>query len=566
MDRADLSLETFAFQNPVLGYARIGILAMANSLWTWMVLVLTAVLSLWRWRGVKGFSVAFTWWGKHAQVRVMLQSFSSSSSSPSNHDTITEISSVFSDDDLHIGRNMYMDDLDLMTYRKQSMNDRGIYRRSKSKSKSSSTFDSLTLCNSFDSECLDANRRNTSCILETEMVFIFEKSSWPLPNSAPVSPLGFKENLCEEQGTETPSSKKWDYLVHSFGNRNRKDKQVWLAEECRNTDDGFVHDQSGKDSFSLSSSMLIFEGEGEGKCKGSSLVFYDDEEAEGDVHLLNPYIGLDGWRRLVSFENQYGWDKLLSVRLGFEWNYCTKKSGLNLNRFSKFLVRNNVVKVWDGQKRSLMKLLCIPEDIVCHIDISWSMSLSSSCTIDNSVRLWDLQVAKCLNEFVINKGIIMGTQIQDNHDFLLSGSVTTDEGTSVFLWDSRNFRKPVSFYASSLGYPAICNNLRLNDKLFSVYNGLNSTFMYDLRMLGASPIELLFPAKLQPKNLPLSSHREETARPMQSNFLEDFLLNDDDDICEDGSHGISDSGKSSGSSLFKRCIGAVRQVAVLSVN
>ena len=149
---------------------------MTSIFWaTWMALVLTTLLSFWGLIGVKGFSFAFTWWGKRAQVSVMLQS-----SSDSNHSRVRKASSVFAGNDSNNCRNMSMDDLDIWAQRKQTMYDS---KRTESKS-SSSTFDILIYCNSIDSECRDRSRIDSTCLLETEMVFIFEKSS---SSSSPLS-------------------------------------------------------------------------------------------------------------------------------------------------------------------------------------------------------------------------------------------------------------------------------------------------------------------------------------------------------------------------------------------
>lgn len=491
-------------QSPLLDYAGFGFPSMTSRVWaTWMALVLTTLLSFWGLKGVRGFSFAFTWWGKRAQVRVMLQS-----SSDSTHRGVRKASSVFVGDDSDNCRNLSMDDLDIWPQRKQTMYDR---KRTKSKS-SSSTFDSLSYCNSRDSECRDTSRIGSRCFLETEMVFILEKSS---SSSYPLSCNGnpFREQQC------------FSKISNSTLPRH---KQAIVTEELIATnDDDSMQRQSGKTCPSSFSSNVTGNIKSRDKWKGAWLVLDDGNEGENGGRLcLSDSCG--GWRGLVSFENQYGWDKLLSIKLGFAWNYCKENFGLNADKFSKYLVQDPVIKVWNG----------IPEYSPSSINISWTMVLAFTYSVDNIVRLWDLQMAKCLNETIIGDGMVLGSQSQGNQDSLFSSLGTRDGKTLVLVWDRRNFVKPLSF---RLGNRPRFHSLQLIDKKICVLDGLNST-LFDLRMPVGSPVEVS-PAMLQMKTLSSSFPKAETARAIPCRSFGDIQFNDDNDACCCDFHAVQVSRK-----------------------
>lgn len=92
--------------------------------------------------------------------------------------------------------------------------------------------------------------------------------------------------------------------------------------------------------------------------------------------LLDSSVDLDLWRRVESFEIQFGWDKLQSLRLGYNWNWYsyTGRFGLTLEKYSKYLVRDiNFAKVLDIPKRSLVKFLSLHENVVSSIEIAWNV-------------------------------------------------------------------------------------------------------------------------------------------------------------------------------------------------
>lgn len=483
----DLAMDNPELQSSLLDYAGFGFPFWA----TWMALVLTTLLSFWGLRGVKGFSFAFTWWGKRAQVRVMLQS-----SSDFNRSIVRKASSVFVGDDSNNCRNVSMDDLDIWAQRKQTMCDS---KRTKSKS-SSCTFDSLC--------CRDTSRIGSTCFLETEMVFFSSSSS---PSSCNGNPFGEQQCLTENISSTLP----------------RHNQVIGTEELIAANNEDSVQRQCGKTSPSSLSSNVIGNIESTDKWKGAWLVFDDGNEGE-NVGRLCSSDSCGGGRGLVSFENQYGWDKLLSIKLGFAWNYYKENFGLNADKFSKYFVRNPVIKVWNG----------IPEDSVSSINISWTMVLSFTYSVDNIVRLWDLQMAKCLSETIINDGMVVESQSQDNQDSLFSSLGTRDGKTSVLVWDPRNFFKPLSF---RLGKKPRFHSHQLIDKKIFVLDGLNSA-LFDLRMPGESPIEVS-PVMLQMKTLSSSFPKAESARALPNSSLEDIQFNDDDEACYCDFHGVQDSRK-----------------------
>lgn len=500
----DLAVDNPELQSPLLGYAGIGFPSMTSSFWaTWMALVLTTLLSFWGLIGVKGFRFAFIWGGKRAQVRVMLQS-----SSDSNGSRERKAGSVFVSDESNNCRNISMDDLDVWAQKKQTVFD---CKRIQSKS-SSCTFDSLTYCNSSDSEFRDTSRIDSTCLLETEMVFIFEKSS-----SSSSSLLSYNGNTFVEQ----------QCLNRNISSTLPRHKQVIGTEEliAINIED-YVQRRSGKtsSSFTLNVTGNI---ESRDKWKRGRLVFDEGNEG-GNGGRLCFSDSCGGWKGLVSFENQYGWDKLLSIKLGFAWNNCKENLGLNADKFSRYSVRDPVIKVWNS----------IPKDSGSSINISRSMVLSFTYSVDNIVRLWDLQMAKCLNETKINHGMVLERQSQGNLDSLFSSLGTRDGKAFVLIWDPRSFVKPLSF---RLGNRQRFHSLQLIDKKICVLDGLNNT-LFDLRMPGGSPIEVT-PAMLRMKTPSSSFAKAETAREIPNISSEDIQFNDDDEACYCDFHRPQDSRK-----------------------
>lgn len=497
-----LTMDNPELQSPLWDYAGFGFPSMTGTFWaTWMALVLTTLLSFWGLKGVRGVSFAFTWWGKHAQLSVMLQS-----SSDSNHSRVSKASSVFVGDDSTNCRNMSMDDLSIWAQRKQP-----VYESKRTKSKSSiCPFDSLCYCNSSDFGCSDTSRIGSTCFLETEMVFFTEKSS------ASTSSLSCNGDPFVEQL----------YLTRNMSSILPRHNQVTGTEEliAVNIEDS-VQRQCGKASPSSFSSNVIGNIENRDKWKRGLLVFDDGNEGENRLRLCSSD-SCGGRKGLVSFENQYGWDKLLSIKLGFAWNYCKENFGLNADKFSKYLARDPVMKAWNG----------IPGDSVSSVNISWTMFLSFTYSVDNIVRLWDLQMAKCLSETMINDGMVVESQFQGNQDSLFSSLGTRDGKALVLVWDPRDYIKPLSF---SLGNkPAFHSHQLIDKKVFALY-GLNST-LFDLRMPGASPIEVS-PVMPQMKTLSSSFSKAETARVIPNSSLEDIQFSDGDEACYCDFQGVQDS-------------------------
>lgn len=498
----NLAMDNLELQSPLWDYAGFGFPSLTDRFWaTWMALVLTTLLSLWGLRGVRGVSFAFTWWGKHAQLSVMLQS-----SSDSNHSRVSKASGVLVGDDSSNCRNISMDDLNIWGQRKQT-----IYESKRTKSKSSScTFDSLCYCNSRDFGCRDTSIIGSTCFLETEMVYFTEKSS-SSTSSLSCNGNPFREQLC---------------LTENMSSTLPRHNQVFGTEEliATNIEDS-VQGQSGKASPPSFSSNVVGNIENRDKWQRGWLVFDDCNKGENGLRLCSSD-SCGGRKGLVSFENQYGWDKLLSIKLGFAWNYCKENFGLNADKFSKYFVRDPVIKVWNG----------IPEDSASSVNISWTMVLSFTHSVDNIVRLWDLQMAKCLSETIINDDMVVESQIQGNQDSLFSSLGRRDGKTLMFVWDPRDFVKPLSFrFGNKTGF----HSHQLIDKKVFVLDGLNNT-LFDLRMPGGSPIAVS-PIMPQMKTLSSSFSEAETARIMPNSSLEDIQFNDDDDACYCDFQGVQGS-------------------------
>lgn len=342
------------------------------------------------------------------------------------------------------------------------------------------------------------------------MVFFTEKSS-SSTSSLSCNGNPFREQLC---------------LTENMSSTLPRHNQVFGTEEliATNIEDS-VQGQSGKASPPSFSSNVIGKIENRDKWQRGWLVVDDCNKGENGLRLCSS--GSCGGRKgLVSFENQYGWDKLLSIKLGFAWNYCKENFGLNADQFSKYFVRDPVIKVWNG----------IPEDSASSVNISWTMVLSFTYSVDNIVRLWDLQMAKCLSETIINDGMVVESQIQGNQDSLFSSLGRRDGKTLMFVWDARDFVKPLSFrFGNKTGF----HSHQLIDKKVFALDGLNNT-LFDLRMPGGSPIAVS-PIMPQMKTLSSSFSEAETARIMPNSSLEDIQFNDDDDACYCDFQGVQGS-------------------------
>lgn len=496
-------------------------------------------------------------------MRVMLRSFSFSCSSNGTA-TIKNVS-AFADDNFRICRNMCLDDLHLFTYRGESLNKRGIYtRRSENRRNSSSTIDSSMLCNSVESmdNCIGVA---SACFLQTNMMFFIEESSsLSVARSIP-STFRFAD-----EGLESPTSEQqMDWLPQS-SIRVPKDEKLCPTDEfgkseCTNMEET-MQDDRGKTDFS---SDFMYDVESKIKCEGS-LIFMNDGEARGKQPgpcLSDNCVDLGVWRRLVSFEIQFGLERLQSLRLGYgsNWNCCTGKPGLNSDKFSKYLVPDiNVAKVLDSAKRSLVKLLSLQDDLVSSVDIALNLGLSSTCTAtDNStLHLWDIEFGKCLNKMKVDDYAIVGSHIGNSPGFLLNGIMFRRERASMFLWDPRDFFKPLNF---TVGNMSTLHSVQLIDNQICVSDCFDDR-LFDLRMLGSSPVEVISPAK------PSSSFMKAgSSMPIEnSNCLESLFLfslrdqenEDDNEFYESAEYGVGDSERRSRSCLVEQIAGALRMIGI----
>ncbi|GLJ10756.1 hypothetical protein SUGI_0134360 [Cryptomeria japonica] len=473
MDHLDASMANTCLQNPLWDYTAPGISAISNSFGTWMILVLALVLTLWGFRGTKVFCIGFIWRGKSARVRVMVQS-SCFSSSGSGNNRLRKTDGVILSDDLNMYRKMNLDDLELPSCRKQATTEKGCHR---SESKSSSLCDSLILCDARESD------RKTLCstrFIETEMMIVFEKSLGPdspckVLKSVPLSPL---RDPFSKPVLRFPSFKKWECVTDNFGSTFPRHNQVSLTEEfrCSGVADS-VNKRGLNKSPSFSSSELVFHGEKRDKLKGIWFVFnHDNEEHKGEkLWMLDPFVGFCNWEGLESFESQCGLNKLLLIKSVLARNKSRERLGLNAHSFPEYFIQDpNHTKVWqDNCDRRPQKLLGITEDV-----------LSST---GNVVRLWNVQVAKCLNETLIKDSLVMVNHIKNGceNEPLCSSIVTGRQNASLVVWDSRIFAKPVSY---RLGNKPSFHNLQLIDNKFYFSDELNNT-TFDLRMLAATPVE-----------------------------------------------------------------------------
>lgn len=484
MEGLDMLMENLRPFIPLLGYAILRVAEVATSRWTWIGLLFIILFSLWGFRGVKIFQIGFSWWGKQAKVWIMLQFFSSSAS---NHTAARKNNTAaFADDNLNLSlcRTMCMDDFHVFTYTGSGVMERGIYtRRSKNRSKSSSIIDSLTLCSSVES--MDNSVEvGSECFLQTQMLFTFEKSSSLSVAKSVSSALRFGEKELESQS----SYQQLDCLSSSLIRLPNHEK---LSPDHEFEEP--MQDHRGKSTFS---SYFLYDEKCKGNYKGSLFIVNDGERRgkQPGPCFLDSCVDIGVWRRLESFEIQFGFDRLQSLRLGygFNWNCCTGTSGLNLDKFSKYLVRD--ISVTNNPKRSLVKLFSLQEKSVSSVDIAWNMGLSSTCPVfDNStVCLWDIEVGKCLTKMVVDdQYAIVGSHIENSSGSLFSaGIMIREEKASLFVWDPRDFSfQPLNF---SVGNLLTIHSVQFNDNKVCVSDCFTEK-LFDSRMniAGSSPIEVM---------------------------------------------------------------------------
>jgi hypothetical protein len=383
--------------------------------------------------------------------------------------------------------------------------------------------------------CIEAG---SACFLQTKMMFFIEKSSSLSVAKSVLSPLRFAEKELESPTSE----QKMDWLPQTLIRLPKHEKLCPTDEfgknECRSIEET-MHEGRGKTIFS---SDLIYDVECGEKREGN-LFFMNDGEAREKQPvscLLDNCVDLGVWRRLVSFEIQFGWDRLQCLRLGYgsNWNRCTGNSGLNSGKFSKYLVLDiNVANVLGSAKRSLVKLLSLQDDVVSSADIALNVGLSSICTatdINNTVRLWDIEF----------------------------GIMTRREKASLFVWDPRDFFKPLNF---SVGNMFTFHSVQFIDNQVCVSDCFNDR-LFDLRMIGSSPVEVVSPAKLTSSYM----KKESSMTIERTNCLEDMIFfshddeenEDDNEFYESKEYGVVDSEKSSRSCLLEQFVGALRLIGV----
>lgn len=420
------------------------------------------------------------------------------------------------------------------------------------------------LCNSIESmdNYIGAG---SACFLQTNMMFFIEKSSsLSVARSIP-STFRFSDN-----GLESPTSQQqMDWLPQSLIRVNKDEKLCPTDELGKNECTGIeetMQDGRGKTDFS---SEFMYDVGCKVKCEGS-LIVMNDGEPRGKRPapcLLDNCVDLGMWRRLASFEIQFGLDRMQSLRLGYgsNWNCCAGKPGLNSDKFSKYLVADiNVAKVLDSAKRSLVKLLSLQDDLVSSVDIALNLGLSSTCTATDksTVHLWDIESGKCLNKIMVDDYAIVGSHIGNIPGFLLNGIMFRREKASLFLWDPRDFFKPLNF---PVGNMFKFHSIQLIDNQICVSDCFNDR-LFDLRMMGSSPVEVISPAKLS------SSFMKEgiSVTIENTNCLEDLIYfshddeenEDDNEFYESAEYGVVDSERSSRSCLVEQIAGALRLIGI----
>lgn len=436
-------------------------------------------------------------------------------------------------------------------------------RRFNKRSKSYSTIDSLTFCNSVESmdNCIEVG---SACFLQTNMMFFIENSSLLTVAKSVSYPLNFADKELESPTSDQQLECLPQNLIRLPQHERLCPTDDIGKNECRSIEET---QQEGRGE-TIFSSDFICDVECKEKCEESLFIMNDGEAGKKQPGpcLLNNCVDLGVWRRLVSFEIQFGWDKLQSLRLGYgsNWNHCTGRSGLNSEFFSKYPVLDiNVTKVMDSAKRTLLKLLSLQEDAVSSVDIALNVGLSSICTVtDNStVSLWDIEFGKCLNKMMADDYAIVGSHIENSPGFLLSSIMIRKEKTSLFLWDPRDFFKPLNF---SVGNLSRFHSVQFIDNQVYLSDCFNNK-LFDLRMMGSSPVEVISPAELS------SFMKVGSSVPIQRpiDCWEDLIFfshdeenEDDKEFYQSADYGVVDSEKSSRSCFFEQLVGALRMVGV----
>ncbi|GLJ10723.1 hypothetical protein SUGI_0133910 [Cryptomeria japonica] len=158
----------------------------------------------------------------------------------------------------------------------------------------------------------------------------------------------------------------------------------------------------------------------------------------------------------------------------------------------------------ESPERDLLKLLLPPEEIVRCADVSWNRELLAASTVHsiNTVRLWDIPATRCLNYMKFDEASVIASARFSNrpHLHLLSGIGIAEEKSLLYVWDTRNFLKPLSF---SLGKNSRFNIAEFSDKKVSVCDDLSER-VFDLRMAG-SPVLEVYPRAHRRDRLTTSS-------------------------------------------------------------
>lgn len=433
------------------------------------------------------------------------------------------------------------------------------------KSQSYSTIDRLMLCNSVKSmdNCIEIG---SACFLETNMMFFIENSSLLSVAKSVSYPLKFTDKELESPSLHQQMECLPQSLIKLPQLDNICPTDDIGSNECRNIEET---EQEGRGE-TIIFSDFIYDVECKEKCEESLFVMNDGEASKKQPGpcLLSNCVDLGVCRRLVSFEIQFGWDRLQSLRLGYgsNWNHCTGRSEWNSDFISKYPVLDiNVTKVMDRSKRTLLKLLSLQEDVVSSVDIALNVGLSSICTVtDNStVSLWDIEFGKCLNKMMADDYTSVGSHIENSPGFLLSSIMIRKEKASLFLWDPRHFFKPLNF---SVGNLSTFHSVHFIDNQVCVSDCFNDR-LFDLRMIGSSPIEVISPAELSSSFMKVKSSMS-IERP--TNCWEDLIFfshddeenEDDKEFYESADYGVADSKKSSRSCFLEQFIGALLMVGV----
>lgn len=179
------------------------------------------------------------------------------------------------------------------------------------------------------------------------------------------------------------------------------------------------------------------------------------------------------FQELPFFEKQFGWDRLLESKLGSSWSSlscsgCAKES-------------SNVVKMWAGQKKKLLKTL--GADALA-LDMWVPKGLACTGNIEGEISLWELgRKAYSMASVSFAQPVVALSMNSEQ------GATVVGGGKGTGLWDQRTPHCiPLRFGSAKSPENISLSALKSRGSGLCIANSDNTLSMYDLRKLHGEPL------------------------------------------------------------------------------